>query len=400
MTQQKINREKIKVLHIITVFSIGGATENTLLSVEYLQELGYDVSILTGENIESEGSLFDRAKNNNIRVTILKQLQKSIHPFYDLVALLKIFIFLRKNKFQIVHTHSSKAGFLGRLAAYFAGVPIIIHTIHGLPFHEYQGKSLKNIFIFVEKLSAEISDKIITVSDTIIQKCLKENIALENKFVTVRSGFEVGNYLKLQKSNEEIRKRFGISKDDLVIGKIARFSPLKGHEYLIEVIPEIVKLFPNAKFVFVGSGELENIFRLEVEKRNILSNVIFTGLIPQNQIPDMIAMMDIVVHTSLLEGLARVLPQSLLMKKGVISFDIDGAHEVIKNNKTGFLVSPMNKNQLRDAIIKMLNSKKLRNELGANGSKFVRDKWSVEAMGSGIDKLYKNLILEKQIKLK
>ena len=101
MTQQKINREKIKVLHIITVFSIGGATENTLLSVEYLQELGYDVSILTGENIESEGSLFDRAKNNNIRVTILKQLQKSIHPFYDLVALLKIFIFLRKINFKL-----------------------------------------------------------------------------------------------------------------------------------------------------------------------------------------------------------------------------------------------------------------------------------------------------------
>ena len=357
--------------------------------------MGYEISILSGPNNESEGSLFDRAKESNVKVDVLPSLKRDIHPFFDLVAFAKIYRILKNNKYYIVHTHSSKAGIIGRLAAKMAKVPIIIHTVHGLPFHDYQNRLKRKVFILAEKFGASFSDKLIAVSNTIIEKALKERIGSKEKFVMIRSGFEIEKYLCPPKIN--IREKYNISPNEIVIGKIARFSELKGHKYLIQIIPEIVKEFPNVKFLFVGSGELEKIFKEKVKKLGIEKYTIFTGLVDSSEIPNFIFAMDIVIHTSLLEGLARVLPQALAAGKPAISFDIDGAHEVIVNDYTGYLVRPKDSEQLKDSIVKLISNIKKAKLLGENGRNIVKDKWNTDTMVEKIDSLYYECLENKKI---
>ncbi len=389
--------KRIKVLHIITVFSIGGATENTLFTVEGLKSLGYDVSILTGPNIPSEGSLFKAAWQSEVNVTVINELRRSIHPFYDVIAFFEIFKIIRKGKFHIVHTHSSKAGLLGRLAARCARTPIIIHTIHGLPFHKYQNKLIHFLFIFAEKVGTAISDKVVTVTNTIIDEMLTAGISRRNKFVMIRSGFFVERFMKQDDMRQELKEKLGLLKDNIVVGKVARFSLLKGYNYIIEAIPEIVKQVPKVMFLFVGSGELEQEMRQRAKELGISNYIIFAGLVEQEKMPYYISIMDVVVHTSLLEGLARVLPQALAAGKPVVSFDINGVHEVVIEGKTGYLVDPESPKQLVKAIVNLINNPQLAQELGANGAEFVKESWTVSAMVDEIHKVYCQLLKEKKL---
>jgi len=384
-------RNNLKILHIITVFSIGGATENTLLTVRGFIKKGYKVDILTGPNISSEGDMYELGKKFGVNVITLSTLKRKIHCFYDLISLFKIYRFIRKNEYNVVHTHSSKAGIIGRIAAKMARTPIIIHTIHGLPFHAYQNLFLNKLYVLIEKIGARLSDKIITVTYKIIKDSLKNGIGFKDKFKVVRSGLDISTFTKNDFDSEEVRKRLGISKEDIVVGKIARFSELKGHKYLIDAIRKIISSNPRVKVLLVGSGELENKFKGVVKDLNLEQNIIFTGLIEYEKVPEIISALDILVHTSLLEGLARVFPQAFLLRKPVVSFDIDGASEVVLNNETGFLVEPKNSEQLAEAIIKLINDQKLRERFGESGYNLVRENWSQEKMVDDLELIYDQL---------
>jgi glycosyltransferase involved in cell wall biosynthesis len=390
--KEKVPYEKIKVLHIITVFSIGGATENTLFSVEGLNTLGYDVSILTGPNISTEGDLFQRAKANNVKVEILECLQRNISPLNDLKAFYCIYKKLKSGNYDIVHTHSSKAGIIGRIAAKAAKVPVIIHTIHGLPFHNYQSKFIHYLYVKAERIGATLSDKLITVSNLIISKALNEKVGTADKFVTVRSGFEMEEFIKAPVNSAKLKEKLNLSDNNIVIGKIARFSRLKGHQYILKVIPDVIKEVPNAIFLFVGSGELLGEYEKKVKELGIEKNVRFAGLVKNEDIPEYIKIIDIVVHTSLLEGLARIFPQSMAAQKPVVSFNIDGAPEVIIDGETGFLVDPEDCYGLTQKIIKLAKDKEMRERFGKKGKEIVMSEWNIESMVKGIDKVYKELI--------
>ncbi len=390
MTDHLIQKN-LKILHIITVFSIGGATENTLLTVRGFIKKGYKVDILTGPNISSEGDMYELGKKFGVNVITLSTLKRKIHFFYDLISLFKIYRFIRKNEYNVVHTHSSKAGIIGRIAAKMARTPIIIHTIHGLPFHAYQNLFLNKLYVLIEKIGARLSDKIITVTYKIVNDSLKNGIGFKDKFKVVRSGLDISTFTKNDFDIEEVRKRLGISKEDIVVGKIARFSELKGHKYLIDAIKKIISSNPRVKVLLVGSGELENKIKGVVKDLNLEQNIIFTGLIEYEKVPEIISALDILVHTSLLEGLPRVFPQAFLLRKPVVSFDIDGASEVVLNNETGFLVEPKNSEQLAEAIIKLINDQKLRERFGENGYNLVRENWSQEKMVDDLELIYSQL---------
>ncbi|MGB2869440.1 MAG: glycosyltransferase family 4 protein [Bacteroidota bacterium] len=392
-----ISPNQTKVLHIITTFSLGGATENTLFSVEGLKSLGYNVWILAGPSNAGEGDLFDRAREKGIRVEIVPRLMRSIHPWNDFLALVHLTQILRREKVHIVHTHSSKAGILGRVAAFLARTPVVVHTIHGLPFHEYQGRILYTLFRWVEKMCGTMSDKLISVTDTIKEKALQAGVGKPEQFVTVRSGFAMEEFARPGRDRNDIRREFGLKGVDLVVGKIARFSPLKGHQYLLDAVPSIVAQVPNARFLLVGGGELETTYREMVKQRGIENSVLFAGLVPLDRMAEVISVMDIVVHTSLLEGLARVLPQALAAGKPVVSFDIDGAHEVVLQGKTGLLVEPENEEDLSKAIVKLLLDRKKAVQFGVAGAQLVRDQWTTEAMVRGIHSVYQDLLTKKAI---
>ena len=391
--------EQMPILHIITTFSLGGATENTLLSVEGLKSRGRDVWILTGPSNPSEGDLLERARANGVRVDILPVLVRDIHPWKDLVAFIKLIGILKKGNIGIVHTHSSKAGILGRAAAAIARTPIVVHTIHGLPFHDYQPKPIFTLFRLAEKVGAWCSDKLITVTDTIRQKALAAHVGRPEQFVTVRSGFDIEQFSRAREDGKKLRKEFGFNDADLIVGKIARFSRLKGHRYLIDAIPKVVQEVPAARFFLVGGGELKDELQDLVRARGIEHNVVFSGVLPPSRIPEVIGMMNVVVHTSLLEGLARIMPQALAAQKPVVSFDIDGAREVVLHGKTGYLVPPEDIDGLAGAIINLLKHPDLVALFGKAGRELVEQQWTIEAMVRGIDRVYDELLKEREDRL-
>ncbi len=332
--------EPIRVLHIITRMIVGGAQENTLLSVEGLDAMPeYQVTLVSGIDKGKEGELLSRAREAT-RLVIVPEMVRSINPFADLVAFWKLYKLIRKGRYHIVHTHSSKAGVLGRIAAWFAGTPIIVHTLHSLVFHDYQPWLVNRGWWLAKKISAPVTDFYISVSEIIVQKAIAAGIAEPERFRTIYSGMELDWFLNAKFDAEAVKREFGIPSDSPVVGKIARLFELKGHDQLMDAAPEIVRRVPNVRFFLIGDGILLEHLQERARGYGILENFVFAGLIDRERIPEMISAMDIVVHTSLREGLARVLPQSLAMGKPCVSFDIDGAPEVVINDNTGYLVEP------------------------------------------------------------
>jgi glycosyltransferase involved in cell wall biosynthesis len=381
--------KQLKILNIITLFSIGGATETVVSMAEGLIKKGHTVHVATGPNIISEGSMYETAKEKNIPVHTFKNLNRAINPVRDLKIIFQLSNFIRKGKYDIVHTHSSKAGVVGRIAAWLALTPAIVHTVHGLPFHRYQPEVKKRTFIWIEKFSNLFCHKIVAVTQTIIDTMLGYNIGNPNKYVMIRSAFDTDIYkVDGDDYKSKTRQRFGIKKDDIVIGKIARLSPLKGHKYILNAFKQISNKNPKAKLLIVGNGELEYDLKRFVETNNLQESVIFTGLITPEEIPGIIEIMDILVHTSLLEGLARVLPQAIMMEKPVISFDLDGAHEVILDGKNGFLIRPEDEDQLAEKIIYLCNNSHLINQFGKFGKSFIGNQFCSSKMIEQIETLY------------
>jgi glycosyltransferase involved in cell wall biosynthesis len=386
----------MKVLHVITRLILGGAQENTLATVRILSEKDdYDITLATGPPIGPEGSLMAEAGKTKAKIILIPEMRREINPVPDAISLVKLYFLMLKERYDIVHTHSSKAGILGRIAAKLTGTKVIVHTIHGLPFHPYQSRFLSLTYIALEKLAALITDRIITVCDAMSEKAVRAKIAGMNKFKTIYSGMNLRPFLHTENSHPVKRKELGIEENEMVVGKIGRLFPLKGHKYLIESAPAVVKAFPNVKFLLIGNGILREELKSEVRRLGLESRFIFSGLAKREEIPELISVMDVLVHTSVREGLARVLPQALACGKPAISFDIDGAREVVIPGKTGFLVPPEDTSALSKAIIDALSDTSRLKEMGQAGRSLVAPIFSAETMVDKIDVLYRQLLNER-----
>ncbi|MDI6802583.1 MAG: glycosyltransferase family 4 protein [Bacteroidota bacterium] len=385
-------KRKIKVLHIITLFSVGGATETVVSIAKGLKDKGYDVTIISGSHISSEGNMLPIAKEFGLNVTIIPDLKRNIHPIYDLKSLFHIKKIIKEGNFDIVQTHSSKAGIIGRFAARLAGVKHIVHTIHGLPFHSYQNSIIRWLYIFIEKLSAKITSVLVAVSNQIVKESLHYKVGKNEQFVVIRSGFNTDDYRVNPETSDKYRKMLGFKRDDFVIGKISRLSKLKGHSILIQVLPNIIKEFPQVKIMFVGDGEMMNELVTKVKGLGINEHVIFTGAVPPSAIPDYLSAMDAVIHTSLHEGLPRVIPQALLMRKPVITYNLDGAPEIIIDDYNGLLIPPLNDELLQNSIKKLIKEyPKFYNNCVDNEEPIRREFDEMKTV-TDICKLYDNLL--------
>ncbi len=387
-----LEKKKIKVLNVITLFSVGGATETVVSMADGLIKKGYDVHIATGPNNPAEGSMYETTEKLGIPVYTFTNLKRAINVFNDLKIIYELTRFIKINKYDIVHTHSSKAGVVGRVASFLAGTPIRIHTIHGLPFHRYEPWYIKYSFMLIEKVTALISTKIVAVTHTIVNVMVKNHLAKKNKFVVIRSGFDVKEYTDFNHDVSYLKEKYNIANNDFVIGKVARFSILKGHIFLLEAFKIVSEKIPNAKLLLIGNGELENELKQKVNEMNLDDRVIFTGLIQPEEIPATISLLDVLVHTSLLEGLARVLPQAIMLAKPVISFDLDGAPEVIKDGYNGYLIEPENIEMLANRIINLALNPDKAKKFGIAGKEFLKDEFCSKKMVDEIDKLYKSML--------
>ncbi len=389
----------MKIVHIITRLILGGAQENTLITCKLLAERGHDVTLITGPAIGPEGGLFNQTKNQKYEVIVINKLRRAIDPFKDLISYHQIKKHLRRIQPDIVHTHSAKAGILGRFAGHrlrgewAENRPAIVHTIHGLAFHPHQNKCLNKFYIALEESAARRTDFFISVADAMTSQQKAAGIGIDKPYVTAYSAIEQEQFLQPmpQERRNDFRRKYGIDRDAIVLITIARLFMLKGHDYIIESARLLVPRFQNAFWLFVGDGNLADYYKEQVRRLGLAERIKFTGLLSPSEIPLAIQSSDILVHCSLREGLARTLPQAMLCGKPAISFDLDGASEVVNEN-TGRLIEPKNVEQLTQACAELIEDENLRKKLGEAGRKFVKEKFAPEKMIDTIEAVYRKLL--------
>ena len=384
---------KIKVLHIITRVVNGGADENTLFTINGLNKDEYEIDLLAGS--ESEKEILERISlENNITFYQIDSLVRNISLHNDIKALFKIYKIIKENNYDIVHTHIAKAGVLGRIAAKIAGVPHIIHGVHGITFPDQINIFKRELFKNIERLCGLFTDKFITVGDDMKQKYINAKVGNPKDYTTIRSGMELSQFINAadneQKKILSLKEDLGLKDDDLLIGMVSKLEKRKGYKYFLEVAKDIVEEFPNVKFLIIGNGSEYDTLVKKVNRMNLNNNVIFTGY--RTDIADVFSILDIKVLTSLWEGLPRVLVQAAAVAKPIVTFNVDGAWEIVDEGKNGYIV-PMRDTKAMTRKLKLLiKDDKLRRKMGKCSQEKVSNDWTIENMVKETDRLYKSLV--------
>ena len=370
----------MRVTHIITRLVVGGAQENTLATINGLrQKPGVNVNLISGPTIGPEGSLEPEAAKIPGLLTVVPELVRAVHPLKDFIALRKLEKILREQKPDIVHTHSGKAGILGRLAAKRAGVPIIIHHIHGPSFGKFQGALANFIFTAAEKHAAKVTDHFFCSADAMTKLYLAAGIGQPAMFTRIFSGFNLEPFLNAT-NDLGLRKKLGLEANHFVIGKIGRIFRLKGHADLVTMFAKILPQVPDARLLFVGDGALRGEIESQIRALGLTDKVIFAGLVPPGEVARYVGIMDCLAHLSYREALSRALPQALAAGKPVVAYDFDGADEVCLENETGFIVHTGDMDAAAQRLLQLANDAALREKFGRAGTAFVRENFSVEKM--------------------
>ena len=388
----------VRVLHVITRMILGGAQENTLLTVIGQQkDPRFRVTLLTGVGDGKEGDLHAEARAAGVDLVIMPSLVRPIRPGLDMKAFWELYRFIRRGKYDIVHTHSSKAGILGRVAARAAGVPVVVHTLHSLVFHEYQKAWQNWVYIRLKRLCAPMTHSLISVNDATARGALQAGVGRPEQHITIFSGMELDPFLNVGQTltPAEARVRLGIPADAPVVGKIARLFPLKGHEQFFDAAAHIARARPDAWFLLVGDGELRQALQERARALGIADRTVFAGLVPPPEVPSYIQAMDVVVHTSLREGIARVIPQAGAVGKPVVTFQMDGAPEVIRDGVSGYLVPPLDTAALAERVVELFGDPVRREAYGRAAREFVAANFTAEQMVERINRVYERLLKER-----
>ncbi|RZB30144.1 MAG: hypothetical protein SRB1_02424 [Desulfobacteraceae bacterium Eth-SRB1] len=395
--------EKIKVAHIITRLDKGGSAENTLLTVRGLGREMYDIILVRGLSVESNMAedearaveeIVREAKREGISIITIPSLIRRIHPFYDLKTFFALIKILRHERPDIVHTHTSKAGILGRWAAFFARVPVIIHTPHGHVFWGYSGRCRTSFYIVLERLTACITDKIIALTEQEKKDHLHFRIASEDKFSVVHSGVDLDRFSNTSVDSAAMKRRLGIPEGNLVVDTAGRLTHVKGHRYLIEAAGKIVSSRPDTTFVFLGDGELSDELKNMTSRLGIEENVKFLGWRPD--VAEVMSIFDIFVLPSLNEGMGRVLVEAMALGKPIVASNIGGIPDLVVDGENGYLVPVGDVDALAARIKELLDDPGKREEMGEYGGKIAID-YGADVMVQKIDQLYHELLQEKDI---
>lgn len=384
--------ERIRVLHPITRLIVGGAQENTLLTAQLLDPAVWEVEVVSGTQTGSEGSLIESARERGVALILEPSLVREVNPIQDLRALIRLARLMRRGKYTVVHTHSSKAGIVGRWAAKLAGVPVIVHTVHGWGHHDHQHPLVRAYYIWLERLTLPITDKLIVVSPLNIEKGLADGIGRPEDYVVIRSGIELDRFGYSQVLRDETRASWGIPCDAPLVGTVTRLSPQKGPLDFVRAAATIAQAVPESWFMIVGDGPL----RAEVEalaaQQGIAGRLVLTGL--RRDVPDLMAAMDIFALSSLWEGLPRVLPQAMASGLPIVATAIDGSAEAIEEGVHGFLTPPGDPQALAQAAVRLLRDPELARRMGDAGRARAAE-FDVRTMVAQIDGLYRLLLAKK-----
>ncbi len=379
---------RIRVLHVITRMVLGGAQENTLLTATRLDRARYDVTLASGPTAGPEGTLEPRIPSTLPFVRV-PELVRDPHPAKDPVALLRLYRLMRRGRFDIVHTHTTKAGLLGRIAAAWARVPVIVHTPHGHAFHDYLGARGSAALCAVERVLARRTTRIICLTDAERDDHLRLRIGAPERFTVIHSGVDLDRFRPGQGAGEHARRKLGLAPGVPLIGCVARLVPVKGVQYLLEAMPAVRAAVPGATAVFVGDGPLRPALEARAAARGLQSGAVFLGL--RDDVAELLAAFDVVVLPSLNEGMGRAAVEALAAGRPVVASRISGIQDVVADGETGLLVPPQDPAALAAALIRCLRDPALRARFGQRGPASV-GRFGAQAMLDGIDTLYQELL--------
>jgi glycosyltransferase involved in cell wall biosynthesis len=371
--------------------------QNTLLSCKELCGK-YEIILVHGLSHESGMSDLEKkivedgvekVKRNGVKVIALPALVRSIRPVKDFKALISLVRLIFEEKPDIVHTHSSKSGILGRLAAKMTGVPHIIHTPHGHVFYGHFGAFASRIFMWVEKIFSVFTDRIVALTDGEKNDYINLSVCPPEKLLKIHSGVDVKKFMQANGNRVEKRRSLGLDQNEAVIGFVGWLLPIKGPDYLLKAMDDVWHEHQEASLVLVGKGDMDVDLRAEARKKNANGKVKFLGW--REDIDEIMPLFDMLVLPSLNEGMGRVLVEAMAAGKPVVASRVGGIPDLVRDGETGYLVPPADEEALANGIKKLLDDPANAKQMGLRGQEHCRQ-FSLEAMIAKLDALYSELI--------
>jgi glycosyltransferase involved in cell wall biosynthesis len=382
----------VRILHIHTLPVISGSGINTFLTMRGMKGNRYESVLACAPG----GALVDLVQRHGMEVKTFPSLVQPLHPLKDFRAVLDLTGHLTTNSYQVVHTHNSKAGFVGRLSAKLARVPVIVHTVHGFAFHGQEPPWRRCLFRSLERLASHWCDKMIFISQPLVDWAAREGIGCTRKTTRIYSGIEMDRFhpVSVQEKNR-LKAQWGLQERDAVIGMVSKLWEGKGHAFLIRTFKEIKNAKPEARLVIVGEGYLMESLKTLASQMGLSEAVIFTGFL--EDVSQIIATFDVAVLPSYFEGMGRVLLEAMAMEKPVVGTRVGGIPDLIEQGLNGYLVGPGNEKELASAVLKILNDDDLALRMGQAGRKKMTDCFSAESMVRSIEAVYREMLKKKGV---
>jgi glycosyltransferase involved in cell wall biosynthesis len=380
-----MSRNRFTVIHLVTWLELGGAQLNTLYTAEHLDPLRFDVYLLCGPG----GMLKSRLAEAD-RLIVVPALGREIRLLKDIRALVQLIHLFKRIRPQVVHTHSSKAGILGRLAAYVAGVPVVVHTVHGFSFSPFQPLFKRNFYLLAEKACRRLTRHFIFVSRGDIELARKKKLVTDN-FSLIRSGFPLDKFTGRPGDPAALKMKYALPPGCVVCGTIAPFKPHKGLFHLVAIAAIVIQRNPAVIFFIAGDGEQRQELEAALNQRGIAANFRLPGFIPD--VENAMDCFDIGISTALWEGLPQSLVQLRLKKKPVVASDIPGNREVIRDGENGFLLPVGEHERFADAVLRLAADAGLRLKLGDYSAEDF-SAWSADVMVAQQEELYQRLLVK------
>jgi len=385
--------KRFRVAHVITRLCRGGAQENAFHSVRLANRERYAVDLVSGPTFGDEGSIEDTVRAAGIEIVRQPHLVRRVAPRSDLAALCGLTRLFRAQRYDIVHTHTSKAGFVGRLAAMRSGVPVIVHTPHGNVFDGYFNPLTTRLFIEMERYAARHTDRIVELTPGGVEEHLKLDIGRREQFEVIFSGIDLAPFDAARARREETRCALGCSDDTFLVGAVGRLEPIKGFAYFVDAARRVADRVPHARFVLAGQGMLEK----DLRAQSASLGERFRLLGPRDDVPDIMAALDVFVLTSLNEGMGRVLLEAGAAGVPSVASRVGGVPDIVRDGCTGLLVPARDPKAIAEAICALAANDARCRSIGDAARAYVVPAFGLERMQEKIEMLYEALIEEKRL---
>jgi glycosyltransferase involved in cell wall biosynthesis len=386
IASEKRAKQPARVLHLITHFAVGGATEVVLNLCHHANPQRFAMTVLAGRTGDKEQNWVAEAQARGVKVTTLPRLRRSLHPLWDFGAYRALVGWLRENPQEIVHTNGSKAGILGRLAAAKAGVPVILHTVHGWGHHAYMRPAQRAFYIALERRAARVTTRLITVCHANREKGLRDGIGKPEQYTVVYNGIDVPRFQQAGMEAGKLRLSLGIAEDAPVVGTVGRLAPQKAPEDFLKVADRVRRRCPNAKFLYVGGGPQQAWFTAEIRRLGLEPTVLPLGY--RRDVPELMHLFDVFLLTSLWEGLPLVIQQAMCAGRPCVATAVDGTPEVVIEGETGYLAAPRDVETLTQRVTELLCSEETRRRMGQAARARAVPRFGLPAMARRMEELY------------